>query len=141
MLQYARLEGMIMAAEYTYDEEKNFLHTRFYGVLTDEDLKWQAEAVTSDPRIRPGTREIVDLTGIEDIKASPESLKLIVATDRSHRDKLAGMRTAIVAPTDLLYGYSRMYEIFAELGESPVTIEVFRTIDEAREWLESQNNG
>ena len=124
-----------MSVEYTYDEENNVLYTCFFGVVTDNDLKDQAEAVVADPRIRPGTRELVDLSGVEDIQGEASGLEQNIQIDTANKEKLAGTRTAIVATTDLLYGFARMYQTLAELRDSPLTVEVFRTFEEAREWL------
>jgi hypothetical protein len=129
-----------MSVDYTYDEENNILYTRFFGVVIDKDLKEQAEAVAGDPRIKPGVRELVDLSGVEDIQGSPSSLELNIQIDIANREKLVGMRTAIVAGNDLLYGFSRMYQSLAEVRESPLTVEVFRTVEEAREWLGLQDD-
>ena len=129
-----------MSVEYTYDEEHNILYTRFFGLVIDKDLRDQGEAIAADPRIKPGVRELVDLAGIEDIQGSASSLEHNIQIDCAHREKLAGMRTAIVASTDLLYGYSRMYQSLAEVRRSPLTVEVFRTVEEAREWLGLQDD-
>ena len=37
-----------MSVEYTYDEEKNVMYTRLFGVVTDKDLRDQGEAVAAD---------------------------------------------------------------------------------------------
>ena len=129
-----------MSVEYTYDEEHHVLYTRFFGVVIEKDLKDQAEAVAADPRIGPGARELVDLSGIEDIQGDSRALELNIQIDSAHREKLAGMRTAIVASTDLLYGFARMYQSLAEVKDSPLTVEVFRTVEKAREWLGLQDD-
>lgn len=126
-----------MPIEYTYNEKRNFLHTSFFGTITDEDLRKHAEAVAADPRIRPGLCELVDLTGIEAVSASSASLELIIKIDMAHIDKFAGQRTAIIATTDLLFGYARMYQTMVDLQNSPMKIRVFRTSEEAKKWLES----
>jgi len=124
-----------MSVEYTYDEENNVLYTRFYGVVTDRDFKDQGEAVAKDERIGPGVRELVDLSGIEGTEASQSGLAHNIQIDNTVREKLAGMRTAVVAKTDLLYGFARIYQSLAEVKDSPAVVEVFRTEEEAREWL------
>ncbi len=45
------------------------------------------------------------------------------------------MRTAVIAETDLLYGFARMYQSLTEVRDAPSTVEVFRTEIEARKWL------
>jgi len=129
-----------MSVEYTYDEENNILYTRFFGVVIDKDFRDQADAVTADPWIKPGVRDLVDLSGIEEIQGSSISLEHNIQIDCVNCEKLAGMRTPIVASTDLLYGFSRMYQSLAELRGSPLTVEVFRTVGEAREWLGLQDD-
>jgi hypothetical protein len=124
-----------MSVDYTYDEKNNVLYTRFFGAVVDKDLKDQAEAVAADRRIKPGARELVDLSGIEDIQGSPKSLELNIQIDKANEEKLAGMRTALVATTDLVFGFARMYQTLAEVRDSPLTVEVFRTTEKAREWL------
>ena len=116
-----------MPVEYTYDEENNVMYTRFFGVVVDRDLEAQGEAVAADPRIKPGVRELVDLSAIEDIQASTTSLERNIMIDAANREKLAGMRTAIIAGTDLLYGFSRMYQALTEVQGAPSIVEVFRT--------------
>ncbi len=125
-----------MPVEYEYDEEQNVIYTRFFGVVVDKDLEDQAKAVAADPRIKPGLRELVDLSGIEGIEASTSSLERNIMIDSTNREKLEGLRTAIVAGTDLLYGFSRMYQALAEVQGAPSTVEVFRSEGKAREWLD-----
>jgi hypothetical protein len=124
-----------MPIEYTYDEVNNVLYTRFYGVVVDSDLQDQGNAVGADIRVKPGMRELVDLSGVEEIKASVSGLERNIQIDSRHREKLAGMRTAVVAQTDLLYGFARMFQALSELRDAPATVEVFRTDAEARKWL------
>lgn len=124
-----------MPIEYAYDERRNFLQTRFFGTITDEDIRKHSEAVAADPRIRLGLRELVDLTDIEEIRASSASLELIIKIDMAHSDKFADQRTAIIAPTNLLFGYARMYQTMVDLQNSSSKIGVFRTPEEAKKWL------
>ena len=124
-----------MSVEYTYDEEKNILYTRFFGVITNKDFLDQGESIGADARIKPGVRELVYLVDIEDIQASPSGFERNIQIDSKNRDKLQGMRTAVIAETDLLYGFARMYQSLTEVRDAPSTVEVFRTEKEARKWL------
>jgi hypothetical protein len=49
-----------------------------------------------------------------------------------------GGRSAIVSPTDLEFGLSRIVEISQSLRDSPFEIKVFRSIDDAKEWLKGK---
>lgn len=125
-----------MSVESKYDDESNFLYSRFYGVLTDEDLRSHAQAVVDDPRIKSGVKEIVDLRGVDSVEASTDSIGVVINIDKENREKLAGQQLAIVAPRELLYGLSKIFEVLYELSQGPANVKVFRDIGEARKWLE-----
>lgn len=124
-----------MTVTYTYDGKQNFLYTKFTGAITDEDLESQAKAVAADPRVKPGVRELVDLRAVDSVEASTESLGVIIFSDKEHREKFEGMKIAIVAPRELLYGLSKIFEVLSDVENAPSTINVFRTMAEAKEWL------
>lgn len=128
-----------MPVSYDYDEENRYLHTRFWGVVTDDDIVRQARAVAEDVRVKPGTKELVDLSGVEGVEASSQSLRSIVYYDLRGSEKFHGHKTAIYAPEDLPFGMSRIYEALSDVSEAPSRIRVFRTIEEARGWLEEKS--
>ncbi len=47
-------------------------------------------------------------------------------------------RTAIIAPTDLTFGMSRVFEIYSELASVPVQVKICRTQSEALGWMDEQ---
>jgi len=47
-------------------------------------------------------------------------------------------KSAVIASRDLEYGMARMFQLMTENGEIPFTIRVFRSIDEAKQWLLSK---
>lgn len=59
---------------------------------------------------------------------------------RAFADKRKGGKTALVAEGTLEFGISRMLEVFYDLQDMPFALEVFRTIDEAMQWLQSSNS-
>jgi hypothetical protein len=60
----------------------------------------------------------------------------------SGETKIKGGMRAIVAPTDLDYGLSRVIEIVAEMAgdELPYKIKVFRSMEEATRWLKEKTD-
>jgi hypothetical protein len=130
-----------LSVEYTYDEGNNVLYTRFFGVVTNLDLRDQAQAIGQDPRVKSGVRELVDLEGVEEVASSSTALDDVICIDCENSAKLAGMRTAVVASRDFIFGFARMYKSLAEIEGSPATVQVFRTFSEARQWLGLENDG
>ena len=66
---------------------------------------------------------------------STSAFRTIFETIHSLKDPRRGGRTAIVASKDLEYGLGRMMQTWADIDEFPYEIEVFRILEEAREWL------
>jgi len=46
-----------------------------------------------------------------------------------------GGKSAVVAPKDLIFGLARMFQIMTDEKGFPFTIKVFRSFDEAMQWL------
>jgi hypothetical protein len=135
-------EQQLMPVRYSCHSGSHFLHTVFSGVVTDEDLKQQADAVASDPEIQPPIRELVDLAGVTEDKISPESLRYIAAVDARNPGRFKGQKTAVVAPTDLLFGRACIFLSFSDSAKTPAVVRVFRSENEARAWLSvAENSG
>ncbi|MFC1671606.1 STAS/SEC14 domain-containing protein [Planctomycetota bacterium] len=127
-----------MPIEYDYDEKANFITTRFYGVITDEDLEKQANALGGDPRIKKGARELADLSDVEasESEVTPDSVQKMVDIDCAHREKYGNISTAVVAPTDLTFSLARVFELTSDLSSSPFKVRVFTNREEAMGWLD-----
>ena len=48
-------------------------------------------------------------------------------------------KTAIAAQKDLIYGLGRMFQSFSEMNRVPFEVMIFRTIAEAKAWLEDDD--
>ncbi len=124
-----------MPTSYRIDRERHFLFTRATGVLKDEDLRMLQHALMRDPEMRPGLNELHDRTGVTACELSTafvwESCESFREFDSDER--LRGMKVAIAATKDVMFGVSLMYETLRI--ESPIEFQVFRCMPEAREWL------
>jgi hypothetical protein len=63
------------------------------------------------------------------------NLEQIAFYVRDNAHERAGGKSAFVASRDLEYGLSRMMRTLAEMKEVPLEIEVFRSFEEATQWL------
>jgi hypothetical protein len=64
-----------------------------------------------------------------------EVLKFIQKAAESGLEHGRDGRTAVFATSDLQYGLSRMAETYADFEKLPTSIALFRSLDDAMEWL------
>lgn len=99
-----------------------------YGL---EDLKRLLADVVADPRRTDRTRIIVDA---REAGVNPPANELRQTADLLNNVKeILQPRCAVVVSGTLHYGLGRMLSLYAELHE--IDLGVFRTLDEAREWI------
>ena len=66
---------------------------------------------------------------------STEGLRLVLATAHESMDDRREGKTAFVGKGDLEFGLSRLYSSIADMKGKPVQNGVFRTREEAKQWL------
>ena len=118
--------------ETTYDLTRDLTVVKATGKMEAADFRaWTA-------RYYRGT--ITKLVLWDIVQADLSALKTDDIRDDAKQTKdLADIRkggkTAIVSSNSLEYGLSRMLETFYDLERVPFEVQVFRTMDEAMEWL------
>jgi hypothetical protein len=108
-----------------------------FGVLTGRDLLEANDLLHAELEANPAIRYLlVDHSAIPEEKVDATSLKALAKrTDDNLRTIPEGL-VAIVAPSDVLFGLSRMW---ASMAEHPnLAVEVARTKETAIAWLEEQ---
>ena len=100
-----------------------------HGILTDQDAYSHQDNLRNDPEFDPGYSQFFNF-----IKVTKAEL----STDAIHR--LAeknpfglGSKRAFVAPSDMMFGLSRMFQVLITDHKDELT--VFRDIDDARKYL------
>ncbi|MGD0584608.1 MAG: hypothetical protein ABSA86_02380 [Oryzomonas sp.] len=110
VLTIRKIIGMVSS-----DELINALHRYYTGHIT-KNLLW-------------------DLTNGSVDKLTTGDIKHISQLVLQHAQTRIGGKTAIVAPSDVDYGMSRMLNTYAEIGNIPFETQVFRTQSEAAKWI------
>lgn len=118
-----------MPISYEIDPKRRLIISRLTGIVTDEDVQEQRRRLPADPRFEPNYRQLIDLTGITEVRVTSSA----ITTAASAQYFTPGTRRAFVAGTDATFGLARMFALRAE-GEGQ-TIEVFRNRKQAEEWL------
>lgn len=88
----------------------------------------------------PTTFVMWDFTNADVSALSADDLRKIVSHARSLAPQRPGGRTALVVRDDHAYAISRMYEILSDVHEHPIQHGVFRSRNEALQWLLEHTN-
>lgn len=124
-----------MPAFYKVDQERRLVMSTGSGVLTMADLLAHQEKLLVDPDFSPDFSQFWDLTHVTEVELTTEELRRLAARSIFSPES----RRAILVSNDLVFGLSRMFEIFREtLGENG--IHVFRNLDNALDWVLAKHN-
>jgi len=99
------------------------------GVFTPADALAHGQKLLKEPEFEPSFSQFIDLTQVTEWKLDASELRsaarMTIFSPHSRR--------AIWAPSDLAFGYARMFEMLRDFaGETG--IRVFRNRDEAMAW-------
>lgn len=121
-----------MPYEYVIDPEHRLVRSRAWGHVTGAELLDQQRRLWRDQQFSGDLSQLIDardVTNTIDITAG-----VIESIARQTRYG-PGSRRAIVAPVASTYGVARMYQSHCESSGSAATIRVFRTLEDALNWL------
>lgn len=112
----------IASGDLTFDEIASTLTSYYENAEMPEKVIWDG---------RNASLRNFSPPELEEIATYPKQFN----TDKT---KIKGGKRAIVAPTDLNYGLSRVIQSVTEIAgdELPYKIKVFRSMEEAIQWLE-----
>lgn len=124
-----------MPITYRIDGANRLIHTTCIGPITVSEVVDHFRVLEQDPGC-PGRVDV--LLEVQDGTTVPKSEELEQVTSEIARirGRVQFGTCAIVAPTDVLFGKMRMFEVFAE--DYFQETRVFRTAGEAEVWLASQ---
>ena len=124
-----------MPAFYKVDKERHLVMSSASGVVTFADLLAHQEKLLADPDFSPDFSQLWDLVHVTKVELTTEELRRLAGRSIFS----SASRRAILASSDLVFGLSRMFEIFREtLGEKG--IRVFRNLDDALDWVLAKNS-
>src|SRR5205085_6189435 len=120
-----------VAIRYTIDRARRIVFTNWNGEVSVRDLEAYLKRLNSDPDFDSALDQLVDTTDVSAMNFSYNSLNTI-----QHLDPFSmSSKRAIVAPSDITYGFARMY---SAIRGGRFT--VFRNMNEAVEWLGTEMN-
>jgi hypothetical protein len=107
------------------DRSRRLVVTTYSGRVTDEDVMHQVREIERNAPYEGEYRVITDFTQVTQFEISSDQIRL-VAESKSPLEKA---RRLMVAPSDVAYGTSRMFQMLA--GRTRPNISVVRSLDDA----------
>jgi hypothetical protein len=117
------------------DRNKKLVVTTYTGQVTNEDVARQIAEIERNAPYEGEYRAITDFTQVTHFDISSDQIRL-VAESKSPLEKA---RRVMVAPSDVAYGTSRMFQMLS--GKTRPNITVVRTLDEAYKALGIDTKG
>lgn len=128
-----------LPARVSVDPGRNAVTLELVGRLSVAEATAALAEIGADERLRQAPTGLVDATALAGIDLEARDVRQL-AFLASQADQLwTGGRWAIVAPSDLIYGMARMYQLIR--SEAPYELGVFRSTAEARRWLAASRPG
>lgn len=125
-----------MPIEMHIDRVKDLTVYTVTGKVSSFDIMKTMEAFVEE---RPTKNILWDfIKAMPDERITSGEVEKIAAFAKQHERLREGGKTALVASTDVVFGLARMYEAFASIEDIEDSVSVFRSADEAADWLSSE---
>ena len=116
-------------------KSKRLVITTVKGLMKADELESSQWNLQKHPDFDPTFDHLFDMSSVVDIEdISAQNIKRIAHIRIFSPDS----RRAVVAPDDLAYGFSRMYEVFSKATDS--NFGIFRIMDDAINWLKEESS-
>lgn len=120
-----------MISDYIDKEKELTIHVLSGTILVDDLIGIVKSMYDSETT----PNHLWDLTEANVSQIQADDLDRLATFAKTYSPTRIGHRTAFVSTSDLGFGLSRMYQIFAELAKQRVLIGVFRSREEAEQWI------
>ena len=121
-----------------YIDEGIGIECTILGDATLDKILKAAEEVYSEEYITKQKYQIIDFTECTSFQLSSHDMRAIVEVDLETSKSNPDIIIAIIAPQDIAFGMSRVYEAYAD--ETGFRIKVFRDKEESQLWIQNQLN-
>ena len=123
-----------MSIHLSYIDNNKGIYVSLEGEVTLNDFISAASDAYSEEHIQDQKYQIIDFTNCSSFNLSTNDMLEIAKIDKKASIKNPSIRIAIIAPNDLTFGMSRVYEAYAD--DTGFDIKVFRNSNDAKLWIE-----
>jgi hypothetical protein len=129
-----------MTVEIRVDVDQRLRVSILSGTITDAELLEAYEAMLADPAFDPTLHDLVDACSVVRVAATPDGIRKVAQAIARMDDRYGPNRVALVAPGGPAHVMAKLYTFYRDAQGSPLHHRVFRSLREAREWLEEEGS-
>jgi hypothetical protein len=116
-----------MPIEFWTSADRDLVVCKWWGPISLSDFRVTFAKYLSDANYRPGRPELIDFTGVTSADVGFKSIwSALTTVNNQVPGKKVRTRTILIAPGDLVYGLSRMYQTLSQNTDG-IRVEVYRT--------------
>jgi hypothetical protein len=116
-----------MPIEFWTSLERDLVLAKWFGAVTVRDFREAFSRYLMDANYRPGRTELSDFTNVTDFDADfPSIWAALNMVNNQVPGQKVRTRTLFVAPGDLMFGLTRIYQTLAENADG-ISVEIYRT--------------
>lgn len=129
------MSSSIMPIHITVHRKDGYIESRYVGAITNDELLDTWREYNERPDANAGLNELADLREADMRAVTSEGIRALSSQTKHflNANDVLRRKLAIVAPEQLPFGLSRMYE--ALMADPRQTVHVFKDIEEAVAWL------
>jgi len=122
-----------MSVKYTVNDNGTLVYAVAAEILSPDEMSKYLVDMANDERLKPGYRELFDMTMLTKSLITPESFPEIMKLIAANPKKQRGSKLAIVAGPEGTFETARQFERAA--SSDMLKIIVFNDIETAKVWL------
>src|SRR5215471_13692394 len=128
-------QGNVMALNYRLEKSRRLVLITGFGVIGPDEIVANRKALLSDPDFDRSFDALVDFTQVQETSLNSDVLRTLSREPLFSR----ASRIAVVVPLPpgnmTLFAMARLYETYREVSNMGDRLRVFKTLEDAREWL------
>jgi hypothetical protein len=127
------MEGQDMPTSFHVDAGSKVVFAVTRGETSSEEITGSLASLIDHPGYSPGMRVLLDMSDVVPSLHRPDIMEIARFVEEN-KGRIGDLKMAVVAPKDASFGMAQEQKV--ELEGSRIDMEVFRSVSEAREWLE-----
>jgi len=124
-----------MALNYRLEKSRRLVLITGFGVIGPDEIVANRKALLSDPDFDRSFDALVDFTQVQETSLNSDALRTLSREPLFSRASRIAVVATVPPGSMTLFGMARLYETYREVSNMGDYLRVFKTLEDAREWL------